>query len=79
MPQESVPIGMAVTLLAGVAYALPGVKTTLYTDAAAPTITQSNTQAFTSSNAVTVTAGVATPSAAFIKAAANTVVFLKKG
>jgi hypothetical protein len=77
MPTELVSIGPPTTLLAGVAYALPAVRVTLYTDAAA-TLTQSNTQAFTASNAVTLTAGVSSVAGGFIKAVANTLVTLKR-
>jgi hypothetical protein len=65
-------------MLAGVAYALPAVKCTLFTDAATPTITQSNTLAFTTNAAVTLVAGSATVGAGFLKAAANTLVVLKR-
>lgn len=78
MPTEVISIGPPFTMLAGVAYALPAVNVTLYTDAAAPTITLSNTVAFTLNTAVTLTAGVATVGGGFIKAAANTLVVLKR-
>lgn len=78
MATEQLPIGPPTTMLAGIVYALPPVRVTLYTDATTPTITQSNTQAFTANTAVTVTAGVATVSGGFIKAAANALVVLKR-
>jgi len=78
MPTELLPLGPIVTMLAGVAYALPAVQCTLYTDATTPTITQSTTPAFTANTAVTVTAGAATLNGGFVKAAANTVVRLKR-
>jgi hypothetical protein len=78
MPIELLPIGPPVTLLANVAYALPAVRVTLFTDAAAPTITQSMTAAFTANSAVTLTGGQASLSGGFIKATANTVVTLKR-
>jgi len=78
MPTQLLPIGPPVTLLATVAYALPAVNVTLYTDAAAPTITQSNTSAFTLNSAVTLTGGAARVSGGFIKAAADTLVVLKR-
>jgi hypothetical protein len=78
MPTQAVPLGMPVTLLANVVYALPGVSCTLYTDGAAPTITQSNTLAFTASTPVTLTAGASSLAGLFIKCAADTVVVLKQ-
>jgi hypothetical protein len=78
MPTELLPLGTPFTMLAGVAYALPAVKATLFTDATTPTITQSNTAAFTANAAVTVTAGVSTVSGGFLKAAANALVVLKR-
>lgn len=78
MPVELLPIGPPVTLLANVVYALPAVNVTLYTDAATPTITQSTTAAFTANSAVTLTGGAATLSGGFVKAAANTLVVLKR-
>jgi hypothetical protein len=78
MPTELLPLGPSVTMLAGVVYALPAVNCTLYTDATTPTITQSSTLAFTANTAVTLTAGSARLSGGFLKAAANTVVTLKR-
>jgi hypothetical protein len=78
MPTQLLPLGTPVTMLAGVAYALPAVKATLFTDAAAPTITQSNTSAFTANSALTLTGGSATVGGAFIKATADTLVVLKR-
>ena len=79
MPTQAIPVGMQVTLLANVVYALPPVKCTLYTDTATPTITQSNTLAFTNSTAVTVTAGVASVlGGLFVKCTADTVVVCKR-
>lgn len=78
MPQEYISPGPPTLLKAGVAYALPAVVVTLFTDAASPTITQSNTAAFTANSAVTLTGGQATLAGGFIKAAADTVVTLKR-
>jgi hypothetical protein len=78
MPVELLPVGPPTTMLAGIAYALPAVNVTLYTDAAAPTITQSNTPAFTLNTAVTLTGGAASLSGGFVKATANTLVTLKR-
>jgi hypothetical protein len=78
MPTEVISIGPPTTILANVAYALPAVKVTLFTDAAAPTITQSNTAAFTANSAVTLTGGSATLSGGFVKATANTLIKLSR-
>ena len=78
MPIQLLPIGTPVTMLAGIAYALPAVKTTLFTDATSPTITQSGTSAFTANSAVTLTGGSATLGGGFLKAAADTLVTLKR-
>lgn len=78
MPTELLPLGTPVTMLAGVVYALPAVEATLFTDATTPTITQSNTQAFTANVAVTLTGGQATVGGGFIKAAGNALVVLKR-
>ena len=78
MPTELLPIGPPVTLKANVIYALPAVNVTLYTDAAAPTITQSNTSAFTANTAVTLTGGAARVGGGFIRATADTLITLKR-
>jgi hypothetical protein len=78
MPTQLLPIGTPVTLLANVVYALPAVEVVLFTDAATPTITQSDDLAFTTGLAVTLTGGAATLGGAFIKAAADTLVVLKR-
>lgn len=78
MPTQLLPIGTPTTILAGIAYALPAVKVTLFTDAAGPTITQSNTSAFSASSAVTLTGGSATLTGGFVKAVADTLVVLKR-
>lgn len=78
MPIELLSPGMPWTMLAGVAYALPAVNVTLYTDATTPTITQSTTAAFTANSAVTLTGGSAQLNGGFIKAAANTLVVVKR-
>jgi hypothetical protein len=77
MPVQLLPVGTPVTMLAGVAYALPAVKVTLFTDAAA-TITQSGDSAFTANAAVTLVGGSATLAGGFVKAVANTLVTLKR-
>jgi hypothetical protein len=78
MPIEVLSIGPVQLMKANVVYALPAVNVTLYTDAAAPTITQSLTQAFTLSSAVTLTGGAARLNGAFVKATADTQVVLKR-
>ncbi len=78
MPTQSIPLGPAVTLLAGIPYAVPGVNCVIHTDAAGATFTQSNTLEFASSSPVTLTGGVGNVTGAFIKAAANALVVLKK-
>lgn len=75
---QAVPLGIPVTLLAGVPYAVPPVSCTLYSDGAAPTITQSNNLAFTTNTPLTLTAGAGRVDGLFIKCAADTVVVLKK-
>lgn len=78
MPVQLLPVGTPVLMSANVIYALPAVKTTLFTDAAAPTITQSNTSAFTLSSALTLTNGAAQVGGGFIRATADTLVTLKR-
>lgn len=78
MPTELLSLGMPWTMKANQVYALPAVNCTLYTDATTPTITLSGTQAFTASTPVTFTAGAATVSGGFIKAAADILVTLKR-
>ena len=78
MPIQLLPIGPPVTLLANVIYAMPAVNVTLFTDAAAPTITQSTTSTFAANSAVTLTGGQARLSGGFIRANADTVITLKR-
>jgi len=78
MPVQLLPIGPPVTMLANVVYALPAVKVTMFTDAAAPTVAQSNTPAFTANAAVTFTGGAAQLAGGFIRATADTLVTLKR-
>jgi hypothetical protein len=78
MPVQLLPVGTPVTMLANVVYALPAVNVTLFTDAAAPTIAQSNTSAFTANAAVTLTGGQATLAGGFLRATADTLVTLKR-
>ena len=66
MPQEYISCGPVTSILANVAYALPAVKCTLFAEGS-PTITQSNTAAFTASVAVTLTGGMATLAGGFVK------------
>jgi hypothetical protein len=75
---ELLPIGMPWTMKANQVYAVPAVEVTLFTDAASPTITQSNTLAFTASQPVTLTAGSSAVLGSFIKATADTLVILKR-
>lgn len=78
MPTELLPLGPPTTMLANVAYALPAVEATLFTDATTPTITLSTTQAFTASSAVTLTGGAATVGGGFIKSTSTILVVLKR-
>lgn len=78
MPVQLLPVGPPTTMLANVVYALPAVNVTLYTDAAAPTITMSNTAAFTANTAVTLTTGAARLGGGFLRATADTLVTLKR-
>lgn len=78
MPTQLLPVGPPTTMLANVVYALPAVKVTLTTDATTPTITQSNTQAFTANVAVTLTGGATTLAGGFVKATADTLIVLKR-
>ena len=78
MPTEVLPIGMPWTMVANQVYALPPLAVTLYTDAAAPTITQSGTQAFTANTSVTLSGGAADVVGPFIKATSNVLVTLKR-
>jgi len=77
MPIELLPLGPPTTLKANVAYALPAVKATLFSDSAAA-LTVSNTQAFTASAALALTAGVgAVAGGGFIKSSADALITLK--
>jgi hypothetical protein len=71
MPTGLVPCGSPTTLTQNVVYALPVVKTTLFTDTATPTIQLSNTSAFTTNVAVTLTGGTATLTGGFIRSTAG--------
>ena len=77
MTTELLPICMPWTMIANRVYAVPAVECVLFTDAAS-TFTQSMTQAFTASQAVTLTAGAATIGGGFLKASADTLVMLKR-
>jgi adhesin HecA-like repeat protein len=68
---DLLPIGMPVTLVQNVAYALPAVECVLYTDAATPTLQVSNTPAFTLNTALTLTAGAVAVTGGFIKSTAG--------
>lgn len=78
MPTELIPIGMPVTLVQNQVYALPAVKTTLFTDATTPTIQQSNTAAFTANVAVTLTGGAAAVGAGFLRTTGTGVTIVLK-
>jgi len=78
MPIQLLPLGPPTLMLANQIYALPAVKCTLFTDAASPTITQSNTSTFTLNSAVTLTGGAAVVDGGFIRATADTLVVLKR-
>jgi hypothetical protein len=78
MPTESIPFGVRVSMTGGVVYAVPAtVKATLFTDGAA-TFEQSLVYTPFSPIAVTVTAGVASISAPFIRSSVQALVFLKR-
>jgi hypothetical protein len=78
MPTELLPLGPPTLLKSGVAYALPAVKATVFSDAAA-TLSVSNTLAFTASAPLTLTAGVgAVAGGGFIKASADALITLKR-
>jgi len=47
MPTQSLPVGQMVTLLPNVVYALPAVRTTVFTTHAAPLLEVSNDVAYT--------------------------------
>lgn len=78
MPTQLISIGPVTLLVANQIYALPAVNATLFTDAASPTITQSNTFAFTASSPLTLTNGAARVNGGFIRATADTLVTLKR-
>lgn len=78
MATELLPCGTPTTLVANQIYALPAVKTTLFTDATTPTIQQSNTVAFTANVAVTLTGGAATVTGGFIRCTGGALVVLKR-
>lgn len=77
MPQQSLSCGPPFTMLAGIAYALPPVKCTIFSDVA-PTLTQSDTPNFASSVAVTLNGGQAELAGGFLKAVADALVVLKR-
>ena len=77
MPTQTIPMGAPVTIFAGIAYALPPVRVTLFTDAA-PTLTMSDTQAFTLSVPVTITGGQASLAGGFLKTVADALITLKR-
>lgn len=78
MPTELLPLGTPTLLVANQIYALPAVKATLFTDATTPTITQSNTVAFSASVAVTLTGGAATVTGGFLKCTSGITITLKR-
>lgn len=77
MPVEYISPGGPVLMKSGVAYALPVVKVTLFSDGAA-TFLQSNTSAFTASSAVTLTGGSVALAGGYIKANADALVTVKR-
>lgn len=66
--------GPLYTLLQNVIYALPAVKSTLFTDTATPTIQVSNSPTFATNAAVTLVAGQATVVGGFIRSTAGNAV-----
>jgi hypothetical protein len=78
MPLQAVFLGATTTLLAGVVYALPGVRCLLACSAAAPTLTMSNDPAMAVTVPVVLTNGQMEVAGGFIKAAADTPVMVKR-
>lgn len=66
--------GPLYTLVQNVIYALPAVKSTLFTDTATPTIQVSNSPTFATNAAVTLVAGSATVVGGFIRSTAGNAV-----
>jgi len=78
MTVQLLPIGPPTEMVANVVYALPTAQVTLYTEAAAPTITQSGSLAFTASTPVALVEGSAKLTAPFIRATSTITVTLKR-
>lgn len=79
MPTELLSIGPPTAMVQNQIYALPASRVLLFTDAAAPTIQQSNTVAFTANVAVALTNGQMELAGGFIRCTSgNITVTLKK-
>lgn len=71
--------GPTYILLTNVAYALPAVKTTIYSGDAAPALEQSNISTFATKSTLTLTNGSASISGTFIRTTAGpTTITLKR-
>ena len=78
MATELLSIGPPITLVQNQIYALPAVKTTLFTDATTPTIQQSTTAAFTANVVVTLTGGMGTLTGGWLRTTSSGVVITLK-
>lgn len=74
---ESIPLGVVMTLVATIVYALPTKRCKLYTNTAAVVFIQSNDEAFASSTAVTLVEGAYETDAAFIQCDIDALVIVK--
>lgn len=71
MPIPLLVLGMPIVLTQNIVYALPAVKSTLFTDTATPTLQASNDPAFGTSAAITLVAGQAIVVGGFIRSTAG--------
>lgn len=67
MPGEALAIGSPTPITQNTVYALPQRRVLMFSDAAAPTFFQSNTEAFTVSVAVTLAGGQAELAGGFLR------------
>jgi hypothetical protein len=68
----TLPIGRPTAIVQNTIYALPGRRVLLFSDAAAPTFFQSNTEAFTASIAVVLANGQAELAGGFLRCTSAT-------
>lgn len=73
----SIPLGVVTSIVQNVAYALPSQRVLVFADGT-PTITVSNTEAFTASITPTITDGCFQTAAAFIKCTSGTINIIVK-